>query len=178
VTPREPRLVGVALAVLLCAGCASDGADGRAEAGSSLAVGMLQPRSVARTEGGDLLEASAGPTLGTVLAPVSLIDQRSAGGGTGSARVTLVPARNELCVAIEVAGIDQPTAAHLHEVPSRGDGEVVLALKAPGSGDAAVDTCVSASAGVLQRIGRTPDRFEIAVTTEAVPEGALRGQLR
>lgn len=176
VTPREQRLVGLALAALLWAGCASDGGGDRgAEAGSSLAVGMLQPRRVTNAEASALVET--GSRLGTVLAPVALTGPRG-GTGTGTAVVALVPDRNELCVSLEVTGIDQPTAAHLHEVPSGGDGEVVLALKAPGSGDAAVDACVSAPAKVLERILRTPDRFEIAVTTEASPEGALRGQLR
>jgi hypothetical protein len=120
-----------------------------------------------------------------VLPPVTLRPRRAevtttaAAGVTpsGLAVVTLRDDRSELCVRIAVAGLSQPTAAHLHDAPTEGPGEVVLALKAPPTGDGEVDACVSASARVLDRIRRSPDRFAITVHTETAPDGALRGQL-
>ncbi|CAA9260159.1 MAG: hypothetical protein AVDCRST_MAG20-2658 [uncultured Acidimicrobiales bacterium] len=99
-------------------------------------------------------------------------------GAVGAAVVALVRERNEVCVEIDVRDLDQPTAAHLHEAEPGVAGDVVLALKAPTSGEASVDACVSAAPDVLHRIGDDPSRFYLDVHSSTFPEGALRGQLR
>lgn len=96
----------------------------------------------------------------------------------GTAAISLVEERKEVCLELAVSGLDQPTAVHLHESPVGGAGDVVLALPAPVAGDADVSACVSASGELLDQLRRHPTRFYVNVHSEAHPDGALRGQLR
>lgn len=181
-------LLAVTAFVLLPAGCSSPaGTDERAAA--TAGAGVLQLRDAAddAAPAGDPDVAGAPVPPAEEPAPLAVADLRPpaeppVATGTpeasGWAVVTAMPKRSELCVQISVAGLAQPTAAHLQEAPVGGSGEVVLALQAPSSGDGSVDTCVTASDRLLERLRRQPGRFAISVNTAAAPDGALRGQLR
>lgn len=175
------RTLGVVVVgVVLGAGCygaggvtTGGGGVARADAGG----GSLDAASDPAGESGP--EVDAAPVIRHVIELTGSAQVPGPGrpGGSGSATVTLVPARNEVCVELEVAGLDQPTAAHIHESPAGESGEVVLALPAPSTGDDTVDACVTASATLLGRIDSSPDRFYLDVHSDAHPNGAVRGQL-
>lgn len=95
----------------------------------------------------------------------------------GSVEVVVVEERSEVCVEIVVRGLDEPTAAHLHEAAIGEAGDVVLGLPAPTDEKGAVDACVSAEPDVLERLQREPAGFYVNVHSALFPDGALRAQL-
>lgn len=150
------------------------GADG-AEAGLMSASGSRPP----------VLEGEPGGTAGELRMPAGIALSGSAEmpgpghpTGVGSAALVLVAERNEVCMQITVRGLDQPTAAHLHEAGVGEAGDVVLALPAPPDGEGSVDACVSADAAVIDRLRRDPVEFYVNIHSASFPDGALRGQLR
>ena len=99
------------------------------------------------------------------------------GGGTATLLINDTDAT--LCYAILVAGIDTPTAAHIHEAPAGINGAIVVPLDPPESGDPGQSSnCVTdADAAVVDRIRQNPLGFYVNVHSAAYPAGALRGQL-
>lgn len=171
-------LVGIAgvVAVLTASGCGAGGertlAGGLVEAGSTSAAGS-EPRGA----------AVAPPAAATDVAAIELTGEAVVPGpgdpeAVGAATIDLVAERREICVDLDVAGLDRPTAVHLHESPAGSTGDVVLALPAPDAGDGRVSACVSAAADLFERLQGDPAGFYVNVHTDAYPGGALRGQLR
>jgi hypothetical protein len=185
--------VGLVLASAGCSGTVRTSAPAQRPTGSTVPAGYVQLTSgseAADATGlgpppGQARQLGAVPAAASERQPLVVVALRppapspfaSTPGASGQAAVTVLPDRGELCVELTVAGLSQPTAAHLHEATGVGGDEVILALKAPPSGDSTVDTCVSASTRVLERIERSPSRFSISVKTATFPDGALRGPL-
>jgi hypothetical protein len=94
--------------------------------------------------------------------------------GRGTARLTLVPERSEVCYEVVVDGIDPPTAAHIHEAPAGESGDVVLDISPSGSG--AWNGCAAGDQVLLEQLATAPERFYVNVHNEAFPNGAVRGQ--
>jgi hypothetical protein len=99
--------------------------------------------------------------------------------GDGFANVFLQPEGGQICYDIVVNGIDAPTAAHIHEGAAGVAGPVVVPLETPvvEGGGAAIDSCASADAVLIDRIAADPTGFYINVHNADFPDGALRGQL-
>jgi hypothetical protein len=104
--------------------------------------------------------------------------------GYGSATVIL-DGTDALCFAITVNNIDTPTVAHIHEEKAGVNGDIVVGLTIPASGEPGTSSgCINVGEGtpvlteeVLRRIRANPSRFYVNVHNEAFPGGAIRGQL-
>ncbi|MCC6169332.1 MAG: CHRD domain-containing protein [Caldilineaceae bacterium] len=94
--------------------------------------------------------------------------------GSGSAVVTLNQGHGLVCFHIEVTGIDQVTAAHIHVAPVGVAGPVVVNFNPTVNG---LQGCVSAGADLIKQIRRHPEEYYVNVHTAAFPAGAVRGQL-
>jgi hypothetical protein len=95
--------------------------------------------------------------------------------GRGTARLTLVPERSEVCYEVVVGEIDPPTAAHIHEAPTGESGDVVLDISPPSSGE--WKSCAAGDQVLLEQLATEPERFYVNVHNEPFPNGAVRGQL-
>ena len=83
--------------------------------------------------------------------------------------------KGRFCYMLEVDGLDEVTAAHIHEGGKGNNGPPVLTLQLAGAnGD---DICVNVDKELLSMIARNKARYYVNVHTAAFPEGAIRGQL-
>ena len=92
--------------------------------------------------------------------------------GTGSATVTVSAAKKQVCYAIQVSGIGDPTAAHIHEGAAGAAGPPVVTLDPPTGED-----CVDVDAAIAAKILARPAQYYVNVHTAEFPGGAVRGQL-
>lgn len=94
---------------------------------------------------------------------------------SGDFNAELDLAKGRMCYLLEVSGLDEVTAAHVHEGPAGKNGPPVIPLQVAGpKGD---DICTDVDPELLRKIARNPARYYVNVHTRAFPEGAIRGQL-
>lgn len=80
-----------------------------------------------------------------------------------------------ICYMLEIDGIDDFAAAHIHKAPAGENGPPVLTLELLGpDGD---DVCALADVELLRDIAKNKADYYINVHTIAFPAGAIRGQL-
>ena len=105
-------------------------------------------------------------------------DESACGGeGSGSAELEINSDRNEVCYEIELEGVENVSAAHIHAAPEGEAGDVVVDLQYEGD-DAGGDACVDdIDESVLEDISEEPERHYVNVHSEDYPDGAVRGQL-
>jgi hypothetical protein len=94
--------------------------------------------------------------------------------GHGIVNLTLNAKTGKVCWKFQgIAGIDKPTAAHIHKAPAGKAGAVVVpfgtAYKAKG--------CTSAAKKLVAAIESNPNAYYVNVHTAKYPNGAIRGQL-
>lgn len=94
--------------------------------------------------------------------------------GSGEATVELL-AGDVICASIHVRGVDQPTAAHIHQAAPGVAGPIVAMLTTPIFNHSF--GCDSVDPGLYDQIAANPAGFYVNVHTGAFPSGALRGQL-
>ena len=83
--------------------------------------------------------------------------------------------RARMCYLLEVSGLDEVVAAHIHEGNKTENGPPVMTLQLAGpKGD---DICVAADKELITKIVQRPENYYVNVHTTAFPEGAVRGQL-
>ena len=96
--------------------------------------------------------------------------------GSGIAEVRLDDTLNQICVQLEVSGISQATAAHIHRGAEGVNGPPVVNLDVPDA-DGDEDDCDHIGDELVDAIARNPAGFYVNVHTGDFPEGAIRGQL-
>ena len=92
--------------------------------------------------------------------------------GSGTANVTIRLGLSRLCYTLNVTGLTDVTAAHIHRVST---GAIVVPLTAPTSGTSS--GCVSVERSLLQEILANPSAFYVNVHTSSFPNGQVQGQL-
>ena len=83
-----------------------------------------------------------------------------------------------LCYGLNVANIGKPAAAHIHKGERGVNGDVVVTLKHPRTGDpGASSQCLDVDPAVADDIRANPSDFYVNVHNAAFPGGAVRGQI-
>jgi hypothetical protein len=83
-----------------------------------------------------------------------------------------------LCYGLTVANIGKPLSAHIHKAPKGENGDIVVTLKQPRTGDpGASSRCVAVDPAVADDIRANPAGFYVNVHNEQFPNGAVRGQI-
>lgn len=95
--------------------------------------------------------------------------------GAGTARVRVLDSLNQICVRLEVRGIDRATAAHIHRGAAGVNGPPVVNLDPPDDEDE--DDCDQIGDALADEIQANPAGFYVNIHTAAFPNGAIRGQL-
>lgn len=96
--------------------------------------------------------------------------------GFGFARIVVNPLAGSVCWRISVAGIDPPTAAHIHAGTRGVAGPVVVPL-IPVDGDGLWNGCGTVDPALATAIAENPEAYYVNVHTAVYPPGAVRGQL-
>jgi hypothetical protein len=98
-------------------------------------------------------------------------------GGSGAGNITLVvdPPKGTACYIMNVSGLQDVTAAHVHKGGPGETGAPVIPLATPTGGTAG--GCVQVTAEVSAAILANPGGYYVNVHTRAFPSGAIRGQL-
>lgn len=96
--------------------------------------------------------------------------------GFGFARIVINPQFGSVCWRMSVAGIDAPTAAHIHAGAFGSAGPVVVPLM-PVDPSGLWNGCAAVDPATATAIAENPGGYYVNVHTGAYPAGALRGQL-
>ncbi len=133
--------------------------------------------------GGALLAAGAVAAQGEDLAFVgtSMFGNQEVGhegagddaSGDFSAELDMKAGR--MCYMLEVDGLDDFAAAHIHKAKAGENGPPVVTLELIG--DDGEDVCVAVDAELLKDIAKNRANYYVNVHTAAFPQGAIRGQL-
>jgi hypothetical protein len=114
-------------------------------------------------------------TLTASLSGAAAVPGPGAEGASGAARVILDPDAGRVCFDLTVAGVDAPTAAHVHTGPRGVVGPVSVTLAPPVPGG--ISGCVAAAPELVASIVANPGGFYLDVHDDAHRAGAARGQL-
>ena len=98
-------------------------------------------------------------------------------GGSGGGNITLVvdPPKGTACYIMNVTGLQNVTAAHVHKGGPGETGGPVVPLTAPADGTAG--GCSPIAADLAAALLANPGGYYVNVHTQAFPAGAIRGQL-
>jgi len=120
--------------------------------------------------------ASAPVTLRAELSGANEVPTTGDPDGSGTASITIDPAKRQVCYDVTVAQIDPATMAHIHKGAKGEGGPPVVSLSAPKDGSA--KGCVGElDAAVLRDIIANPAGYYVNVHTSSYRAGAVRGQL-
>ena len=104
--------------------------------------------------------------------------QRNAGDRNGRGSFSGIFKGDTLCYGLTVTNIRKPIAAHIHEAPRGANGEVVVTLKQPRTGNpGASKQCIDVNADVADAIRANPNGFYVNIHNAPFPGGAVRGQI-
>lgn len=99
------------------------------------------------------------------------------GSGSGTATIEIDSDENEVCYTFELEGVEDVSAAHIHEGEEGQPGDPVVDLAYQGD-DTGADDCVDGvDEGLLEDILDNPSGYYVNVHSEQYPDGAGRGQL-
>jgi len=124
-----------------------------------------------------VIGAVAGLGLATAAAAADNLSATLSGAaGSGSAKVTVDTAKNQVCWDLASKGLTDAVAAHIHKGAAGANGPPVV----PFSGvDASGNSkgCAAAGVDVVKDLVANPAGYYINVHTKTAPAGAIRGQL-
>jgi CHRD domain len=104
--------------------------------------------------------------------------RRGAGDRDGAGSFSAVIDGRKLCYGLAVRDIQNPIAAHIHRGGRNTNGEIVVTLTPPGTGDPGHSSnCTTLSRRLVRAIRSHPRRYYVNVHTPAFQDGAIRGQL-
>lgn len=95
-------------------------------------------------------------------------------GGSGSFTGSLDAGSGDLCYELKVAGIGEPTAAHIHAGAKGADGAPVATIEVTGEDG---ELCLAIPVDAAKLIAADPGAHYVNVHTADFPNGAVRGQL-
>jgi len=95
--------------------------------------------------------------------------------GTGSITLFVNPGQKRICYELTLAGIETPTAAHIHLAPAGVSGPIFIPFPTPplGTSSACVDVTSQQAAALISK----PSNYYYNVHNAPFGGGALRGQL-
>lgn len=146
--------------------------------GTKLMVSGLAAASLALGVAPALAPALAQESLAYI--GTSMFGENEPDGGadeeaSGDFSAELDLANGRMCYLLEIEGIDDFTAAHIHEGKAGSSGRPVITLELMG--DDGDDVCVDVEPELLKKIARNNERYYVNVHSRAYPKGAIRGQL-
>ena len=106
---------------------------------------------------------------------VPLNAQMAGGAGQGAITVVVDPPKGTACYLMNVSGLAEVTAAHIHVGGPGETGRPVLTLETPQDG--ASGGCTNIAADLAQALLANPGGYYVNVHTRLVPAGQIRGQL-
>ena len=104
-----------------------------------------------------------------------ILDADLGQGGPGSFTAVIHKADGQLCYIINVPGLADATAAHIHVGAVGQDGAPVVPLVAPKDGSGG--GCVAVKADTIDALLANPGGYYVNVHTAAIPDGFERAQL-
>jgi CHRD domain len=109
---------------------------------------------------------------------VSTAGEKGVGDPNGKGSFSAIFDGGKLCYGVTAGNIEDPVAAHIHRAKAGRNGDVVVTLAHPASGDpGASSACTDVGSELAGQIRDNPKRFYVNVHTESFPGGAIRGQL-
>jgi len=123
--------------------------------------------------GGSPTAATKGTSFHVALASSAEVPPSISNTSSGTADVTIDGTK--VCWDFKLSGVDNPTAAHIHQGGSNVSGPVVVPLilnatyKPTG--------CTTTTAAAAKAILADPSAYYVNVHTAKYPDGAVRGQL-
>jgi len=106
---------------------------------------------------------------------VPLYTAMTGGSGSGNATVVVDPPKGTACYLINVGGLADVTAAHIHTGGPGETGGPVVTLEAPEGGTSG--GCAQVTPEVSAALLANPGGYYVNVHTRTFPAGAIRGQL-
>lgn len=128
-------------------------------------AGMAQPGSNRRA------------TLYVSMTGLQEVPGPGAPGGNGTVEIRVIPRQGSVCWNLYARAIGTATAAHIHRGGTGSAGAPVLALTTPDANGRS-QGCAIVDPNLAREMGYAPQEFYVNVHSEALPQGAIRGQLR
>ena len=95
--------------------------------------------------------------------------------GTGTARLTLNPGKNQVCYELTVDKIAAANGAHIHAGALDKAGPPIVTLTPPANGSS--KECAPLDQEKIMDIIKNPGNYYVNIHNAEFPNGALRGQL-
>lgn len=119
--------------------------------------------------------AGLGPASAAAAAD-TLTAKLSGAAGSGTAKVTVDTAKNQVCWDLASKGLTDAVAAHIHKGAAGANGPPVVPFSGVDATGASKG-CAAASAEVAKDLVANPANYYVNVHTKTAPAGAIRGQL-
>lgn len=132
--------------------------------------------TLAAIGGAAFAQPKNGATVTATLSGVAEVPGPGDPDGSGTFTAIIVPGKKQICYEITVAGIETPTAAHIHKGSPNEAGPVFVTLTTPplGKSSSCVDVTSQQAAAILSK---PADYYVNVHTAPPFAAGAIRGPL-